>query len=134
MYYVKDNHVAIIDRDTFNKAQEELALRINVKAQSKKNSVTGQGKYSKYALSDVLRCGECGTKYRRVTWSKKGNKKMFKKVYVKNIGTGEITRVSLNKALELVNRNEYRKASERYEMLTKEQVLNQGIEELIKEI
>lgn len=59
---------------------------------------------------------------------------MFKKVYVKNIGTGEITRVSLNKALELVNRNEYRKASERYEMLTKEQVLNQGIEELIKEI
>lgn len=76
MYYVKDNHVAIIDRDTFNKAQEELALRINVKAQSKKNSVTGQGKYSKYALSDVLRCGECGTKYRRVTWSKKGNKKI----------------------------------------------------------
>ena len=59
---------------------------------------------------------------------------MFKKVYVKNIGTGEITRVSLNKALELVNRNEYRKTSERYEMLTKEQVLNQGIEELIKEI
>lgn len=59
---------------------------------------------------------------------------MFKKVYVKNIGTGEITRVSLNKALELVNRNEYWKTSERYEMLTKEQVLNQGIEELIKEI
>ena len=59
---------------------------------------------------------------------------MFKKAYVKNIGTGEITRVSLNKALELVNRNEYRKTSERYEMLTKEQVLNQGIEELIKEI
>lgn len=60
---------------------------------------------------------------------------MFKKVYVKNIGTGEITRVSFNKALELVNRNdEYWKTSERYEMLTKEQVLNQGIEELIKEI
>ena len=59
---------------------------------------------------------------------------MFKKVYVKNIGTGEITKVSLNKALELVNRNEYWKTSERYEMLTKEQVLNQGIEELIKEI
>ena len=59
---------------------------------------------------------------------------MFKKVYVKNIGTGKITRVSLNKALELVNRNEYWKTSERYEMLTKEQVLNQGIEELIKEI
>ena len=37
---------------------------------------------------------------------------MFKKVYVKNIGTGEITRVSLNKALELVNRNEYWKTSE----------------------
>jgi hypothetical protein len=60
---------------------------------------------------------------------------MFKKAYVKNIGTGEITRVSFNKALELVNRNdEYWKTSERYEMLTKEQVLNQGIEELIKEI
>ena len=59
---------------------------------------------------------------------------MFKKAYVKNIETGEITKVSLNKALELVNRNEYWKTSERYEMLTKEQVLNQGIEELIKEI
>ena len=59
---------------------------------------------------------------------------MFKKAYVKNIETGEITRVSLNKALELVNRNEYWKPSERYERLTKEQVLNQGIKELIKEI
>lgn len=76
MYYVKDNHVGIIDREIFNRTQEELAKRLNVRPSTDKNSVTGQGKYSRYALSDILRCGECGTKFRRATWSKKGKKKI----------------------------------------------------------
>lgn len=76
MYYVKDNHVGIIDRETFNRTQEEIARRLNVRPSTDKMSVTGQGKYSRYALSDILRCGECGTKFRRVTWSKKGKKKV----------------------------------------------------------
>ena len=31
---------------------------------------------SKYALTEIAFCGECGAKYRRVTWSKKGKKKI----------------------------------------------------------
>ena len=76
MYYVKDNHVGIIDRETFNRTQEEIARRLNVRPCTDKLSVTGQGKYSRYALTDILRCAECGTKFRRVTWSKKGKKKV----------------------------------------------------------
>ena len=76
MYYVKDNHVGIIDRETFNRTQEEIARRLNVRPSTDKLSVTGQGKYSRYALTDIFRCAECGTKFRRVTWSKKGKKKV----------------------------------------------------------
>lgn len=38
------------------------------------NTITSSGKYSRYALTDVLICGECGTRYRRVTWSRNGVK------------------------------------------------------------
>lgn len=39
--------------------------------------ITKQGKYSsKYALTDMLHCGVCGSKYRRVTWSKNGKSKV----------------------------------------------------------
>ena len=38
---------------------------------------TEQGKYSaKYALSELLICGECGEHYRRVTWTAKGFKEI----------------------------------------------------------
>lgn len=38
---------------------------------------TEQGKYSsKYALTELLICGECGTPYRRCTWTAKGKKKI----------------------------------------------------------
>ena len=51
--------------------------RRNAKApQSQKQSITASGKYSKYALSEVLICGECGSRYKRVTWSKKGKKRV----------------------------------------------------------
>lgn len=76
MYYVRDNHPAIVSRKTFNKAQEEMARRGSKRSPSQKGSVTGQGKYSKYALSEVLHCGTCGTKYRRTTWCKNGKKRV----------------------------------------------------------
>ncbi len=42
-----------------------------------KGTKTEQGKYSsKYALTDLLVCGECGTPYRRCTWTAKGQKKI----------------------------------------------------------
>lgn len=76
MYYVKDNHPAIISREMFNKAQTELARRTSKRTPSSK-TITKQGKYSsKYALTDILHCAVCGSKYRRVTWSKNGKSKV----------------------------------------------------------
>ena len=69
-YYVENNHPAIIDRNTFNKAQEELARRSGKRKVKYIGTKTEQGKYSsKYALTELLICGECGTLYRRCTWT-----------------------------------------------------------------
>ncbi len=76
MYYVHNSHPAIISRETYNKAQEERARRNARTVQSTKNSPTNIGKYSKYALTDILICGECGTRYRRCTWTARGNKRI----------------------------------------------------------
>ena len=76
MYYVQNSHPAIIDRVTFNNVQEELARRRAKSPASTKTAITSTGKYSRYALTDVLICGECGTRYRRVTWSRNGVKRI----------------------------------------------------------
>lgn len=73
-YLVTDAHPAIIDRDTFNRAQQEIARRSSKRKVSDK-CVTEQGKYSsKYALTEIMICGECGTPYRRVVWNVHGRK------------------------------------------------------------
>lgn len=70
MYYVENNHPAIIDRNTFNKVQEELARRSGKRKVKFVGTKTEQGKYSsKYALTELLICGECGTPYRRCIWT-----------------------------------------------------------------
>lgn len=69
MYYVQNSHPAIISRELFHKTQEELAQRINRTPNSTKNALTASGKYSRYALSSVMICAECGSRYRRVTWT-----------------------------------------------------------------
>ena len=76
MYYVKDNHEGIISREEFNRAQEELVRRSCRTPASDKTAITLQGKYSKYALSEIMHCAECGSRYRRCTWSKNGKKKV----------------------------------------------------------
>ncbi len=69
MYLVTDHHDPIIDRDTYNRVQQELARRSSKRKISDKTK-TEQGKYSsKYALTELLVCGKCGTPYRRVTWA-----------------------------------------------------------------
>ena len=76
MYLVTDHHDPIVDRDTFNRVQQELARRSSKRKISDK-TVTEQGKYSsKYALSELLICGNCGTPYRRTTWSARGKKQI----------------------------------------------------------
>lgn len=74
---VKNNHAAIISHELFDAVQAERARRSGKRKISDKTSKTEQSKYcSKYALSELLICGDCGTPYKRVTWSKRGNKKI----------------------------------------------------------
>ncbi|MCM1226688.1 MAG: recombinase family protein [Clostridium sp.] len=76
MYLVTDHHAPIVDRDTYNRVQQELARRSSKRKISDK-TVTEQGKYSsKYALTELLICGHCGTPYRRTTWSARGKKQI----------------------------------------------------------
>ncbi len=76
MYLVTDHHDPIVDRDTYNRVQQELAGRSSKRKISDK-TITEQGKYSsKYALSELLICGHCGTPYRRTTWSARGKKQI----------------------------------------------------------
>ena len=76
MYLVQNHHEGIISRETFDAAQTELARRNAGKSPSKKNAPTGRSRYSsKYALSDRLYCGECGTRYQRCTWRNRDGSK-----------------------------------------------------------
>ena len=76
-FYVENNHPAIIDAATFARVQEELARRAGKRKVKQKGTTTEQGKYSsKYALTELLICGECGTPYRRCTWTASGKKKI----------------------------------------------------------
>ena len=71
-YLISNNHPAIIDRDTFKLVQMEVARRAS-KRKTADKTITEQGKYSgKFALTELLVCGECGSPYRRITWTKKG--------------------------------------------------------------
>ena len=77
MYLVKNHHEPIISHEDFNRVQEEMARRSAKRVIADKLTKTEQGKYSaKYALSELLICGECGEHYRRVTWTAKGFKEI----------------------------------------------------------
>lgn len=67
-YLISNSHPAIIDRDTFKLVQAEMSRRASKRRVSDK-AVTELGRHSgRFALSDVLVCGECGSPYRRKTW------------------------------------------------------------------
>ena len=73
-YYMPDHHEAIVSREQYNAVKAEMARRSALRSPSK-TAVTGRSCYtSKYALSDRLVCGECGTLYRRCTWTSCGRK------------------------------------------------------------
>ncbi len=72
MYLVQNHHAGIVDRKTYDAVQAELARRKAEKSPTKAAS-TGLTSYaSKYALTERLVCGECGTRYRRCTWRRNG--------------------------------------------------------------
>ncbi|KAF5067259.1 hypothetical protein DSECCO2_255510 [anaerobic digester metagenome] len=59
-YYIKNNHEPIISREQYYQVQEELKRRKNEYAKGTRYS-------SKYPLSGLITCGECGSRYTRCT-------------------------------------------------------------------
>ena len=77
MYYVENNHPAIISRETFDQVRNEMTRRSSKRKVLQKSGKTELGKYSgKYALTELLVCGECGSPYKRVTWARNGKKRI----------------------------------------------------------
>ena len=75
-YYVEGVLPRILEPKVFDLVQEELAKR-NAKRPTSEKAKTPFGRYSgKYALSTLVVCGQCGALYRRVTWYRKGEKKI----------------------------------------------------------
>ena len=77
-HYLQDHHEAIVDRELFDKVQAEYAKR-----NAKKVTLPGideapkKSRYSsKYALTDILVCGHCGSPYRRCVWTHHGQRKV----------------------------------------------------------
>ena len=61
-YFVKDNHPAIVSRDTFQSVQQEVVRRRKLKGGKR-------GKYTnKYAFSGRILCRKCGSTFKRKSW------------------------------------------------------------------
>ena len=116
-YYVENSHPAIIDSATFGRVQEELARRSG-KRKVRQKAKTEPGKYSsKYAMTELLVCGECKTPYRRCTWTAGGKKKIvwrcinrldYGKKYCHNSPTIEesiLQKVVMTAIMETANQN-----------------------------
>jgi len=75
-YYIEDDHEAIIPKELFYRVQEERARRasLNKSAVSRKGKKQKSKYSSKYALTEIMICKECGQPYRRQIWSKYGQK------------------------------------------------------------
>ena len=68
-YYVEGSHDAIIDKDVFLRVQAEIARRANILSDGKKRIYS-----SRYALSSIVVCGNCGDIFRRIKWNNRGCK------------------------------------------------------------
>lgn len=108
-YYVESNHEPIINKEIFEKVQ------LMIEKRGKKSS-------TKYALSDILKCSECGNKYRRTIWKNKksettavwrcserirnGNRNCKESV---SIHENELHTLIINKLSEFINIEEIKK-------------------------
>ena len=65
-YYIKDNHEPIISREMWEKAQVILERNAN----RFRGAIKDKRKYlSRYPLSGLILCGECGNTYKRRQWT-----------------------------------------------------------------
>jgi site-specific DNA recombinase len=69
-YYVENSHEPIIPRELFMQVQEEMVRRANLRGGNGKKRVYS----SKYALSSIVCCAQCGDIFRRVHWNNRGYK------------------------------------------------------------
>ena len=77
MILVENHHAPIISKAVFQWVQSEMKRRASKRRVQQKSAKTEQGKYSgKYALTERLICGECGTPYKRCTWNIRGKRKI----------------------------------------------------------
>lgn len=77
MILVENHHDPIISKTVFQWVQSEMKRRTSKRKVQQKSAKTEQGKYSgKYALTERLVCGECGTPYRRCSWNIRGKRKI----------------------------------------------------------
>ncbi len=71
-YKVMDGVPPILPLDVYVRIQEELNKRaVNRKSSERKLNA---GRRGKYALSELLHCADCGSRFRRVTWTLGGKK------------------------------------------------------------
>ena len=74
-YYIENYHEGIVSKQMFREVQAEIARR-NSKSTANQRK-RRRGRYnSKYALSERLFCGDCGSPYKRVTWNIHGRKQI----------------------------------------------------------
>lgn len=67
--------LSIVTKQMFREVQAEIARRNSKSAANQRKR--HQGRYnSKYALSERLVCGDCGSPYKRVTWNIHGRKQI----------------------------------------------------------
>lgn len=74
-YYIENYHEGIVSKQIFREVQAEIARRNSKSAANQRKR--RRGRYnSKYALTERLVCGDCGSPYKRVTWNIHGRKQI----------------------------------------------------------
>ncbi|MBP2654588.1 MAG: Resolvase protein [Firmicutes bacterium] len=67
-YYIKNNHLAIVNKEVWDEAQRQISLR----AEAKGNVAAIKAEYqNRYPLTGLLFCSKCGATLRRRIWNSK---------------------------------------------------------------
>ncbi|MEG0077405.1 MAG: recombinase family protein [Anaerorhabdus sp.] len=78
-YYIENAHAPIISEEVYLITQREIKRRREIslaRADFEKNYNLSNAYSHKYALSNVLVCAHCGTRYRRQIWTARGNRRV----------------------------------------------------------
>ena len=70
-YYIEEHHEPIVSRAVFSRVQEELQCRAELRKHNRSYN-------AKYGLSNVCKCGQCGSALYRVHWYIGGKKVMWR--------------------------------------------------------